>query len=471
MKTGTLRGSALTAASLALACAALTLYASRADAQPKFNNWTEISKAMAVSLNKGYDVYAAGGSASWEEARDWVNDAYFGYYEKEGFERMVKSSISGKRASTVEYKFATIKTKLKDGVDSSVILSEINDLIAMLEEDATALDIKFNLVQAAPSAPAAGGGAAEAPAGSVEGAAQTAGAGPQEDGGAAQPASGGGPGGGASGTTSFLMSLGILLREGFEAILVIAAIAAYLKRCGMLAQVRTVYWSSAAAVAASFAAAVALQAVFSVSGAKQEILEGFTMLLATAVLFGVSNWMFSKAEAEAWKSYIAGKVQVAVATGSSFALGAAAFLAVFREGAETILFYQSLFATQGADPFMIWTGFAVGCVGLALIFVIIRHGTQIIPLKPFFIGTSILMFVMSIAFLGGGIKELQEGDVFGVTPVEFMPTIDILGVYPCLQTLVPQAVLLLFAVLSIIWIKARQKPTAPLAGASGPARA
>ncbi|MDR1040498.1 MAG: FTR1 family iron permease [Deltaproteobacteria bacterium] len=445
-------------ASVALACA-LTLSAATALAQSEYSNWTQIARAMTVSLDKAYDVYSAGGSASWEEARDWVNDAYFGYYEKLGFERMVKSSVSGKRASTVEYKFATIKSKLKDGADPSEIRQEIDLLIAMLDEDATALDVKFGLVEATPAAsPAtAADGAEPAAQTSAQTAAQS---------GAQAP--GGGPGGGAAGT-SFLMALGILLREGFEAILVIAAIAAYLKRCGMHPQVRTVYWSSAAAVVASFAAAIALQAVFSVSGQKQEILEGFTMLLATVVLFGVSNWMFSKAEAEAWKSYIEGKVQTAVATGSSFALGAAAFLAVFREGAETILFYQSLFATQGADPFMIWTGFAVGCVGLAVIFVIIRHGTQIIPLKPFFIGTSILMFVMSIAFLGGGIKELQEGDVFGVTPFEYVPTIDILGVYPCLETLIPQGVLVLIAVLSIVWIKARQKPSAPLAGASGPA--
>ncbi|MDR1037851.1 MAG: FTR1 family iron permease [Deltaproteobacteria bacterium] len=446
------------AACAALALSVLALGPAPASAQSKFNNWTEIAAAMTESLNKGYDVYASGGAASWEQARDWVNDAYFGYYEKEGFERMVKSSISGKRASTVEYKFATIKTKLKDGAAASVIRSEIDLLITMLEEDATALDVKFGLAQAAPAAPAAGGEAT---------ASETAQAGGTQ---AAQPASGG-PGGGAGGSTSFLMALGILLREGFEAILVIAAIAAYLKRCGMKAQIRTVYWSSGAAVLASFAAAIALQAVFAVSGAKQEILEGFTMLLATAVLFGVSNWMFSKAEAEAWKSYIEGKVQAAVTRGSNFALGAAAFLAVFREGAETILFYQSLFATQGADSFMIWTGFAVGCVGLALIFIIIRHGTQIIPLKPFFIGTSILMFVMSIAFLGGGIKELQEGDVFGVTPFELVPTVDILGIYPCLETLVPQAILLAVAVLSIVWMKTRQKPSSPLAGASGTASA
>ncbi|MDR3154022.1 MAG: FTR1 family iron permease [Deltaproteobacteria bacterium] len=429
---------------LALALAFMT--AGSALAQSKFSNWTQIAQAMTVSLNKGYDAYAAGGTASWEEARDWVNDAYFGYYEKEGFERMVKSSISGKRASTVEYKFATIKTKLKDGADPSVIRAETDALITMLEEDALALDVKFGLVSAAP----AGGEAGEASgaAGEASGDAEAS--------------------SGAAKLTFFLGALGILLREGFEAILVIAAIAAYLKRIGMNAQIKTVYWSSAGAVLVSFAAAVAFQAVFSVSTQNQELIEGFTMLLATAVLFAVSNWMFSKAEAEAWKNYIEGKVQTAVRTGSGFALGAAAFLAVFREGAETILFYQSLFSTQGSDHFMIWLGFAVGCVGLAVIFIVVRHGTRMFPLKPFFIGTSILMLVMSVAFLGGGIWELQEGDLFMVTDFPYVPTVDILGIYPCLETLIPQACLVALAVFSVVWIKTRGRRQ-PLAGASGTA--
>jgi high-affinity iron transporter len=173
------------------------------------------------------------------------------------------------------------------------------------------------------------------------------------------------------------------------------------------------------------------------------------------VLFFVSNWMVSKAESEAWKHYIENKVQTAVETGSKFALGAAAFLAVFREGAETILFYQALFAETETYKNMAWAGFGAGCVALVFIFLAVRYGSLVIPIKPFFMGTSILMYIMSIAFAGGGVKELQEADVLSVTPVNFVQSVDILGIYPTVETLLPQVVLLALAIASIFYYRSR----------------
>jgi high-affinity iron transporter len=193
------------------------------------------------------------------------------------------------------------------------------------------------------------------------------------------------------------------------------------------------------------------------SGAKQEIIEGLTMLLATVVLFCVSNWMFSKAEAEAWKQYIETKVQMAVSRGSAMALAAAAFLAVFREGAETILFYQGILTEAGTDTTMVWAGFAVGCVALVAVFLIIRKGSMRLPLKPFFLGTSILMFIMSIAFVGGGIQELQEGDAIGTTMLEGFPTVPLLGIYPTVQTLTPQIALLALTIISMVIIRRKNR--------------
>jgi high-affinity iron transporter len=187
------------------------------------------------------------------------------------------------------------------------------------------------------------------------------------------------------------------------------------------------------------------------------------MLLAVVVLFFVSNWMVAKAEAEAWKQYIEGKVQTAIETGSTFALGAAAFLAVFREGAETILFYQALFAEAQTYKNMIWIGFIVGCAALVLIFALVRFGSLVIPIKPFFMGTSILMYIMSIAFAGGGVKELQEADVISVTPVSFVQSIDILGIYPTVETLLPQAVLLVVAIASLFYYRAKGRKARTLA--------
>jgi high-affinity iron transporter len=412
----------------------------------QYQNWEEVAEAMIIPLEQAVSDYAGG--AAREDCRDLVNKAYFGFYEKEGFERNVKARISGKRASRVEYKFATIKGDILAGKDAGAVASEIQTLISWLREDARKLDDLSKAQVAKQDAPQQG-----AQQGAVADASS------QGAGAATTPPPAGQPqgGGGDAGWGSFVAALTILLREGFEAILVIAAIAAYLRRSGNIKAIRVVYLSSVAAVVVSFLTAIALQKLFTVSGQNQEILEGATMLLATVVLFFVSNWMFSKAEGEAWKNYIEGKVQSAVVSGSSFALGSAAFLAVFREGAETILFYQSILVEAGARTDMVLYGFLLGCVGLAAIFVIIRHGTMRLPIKPFFFGTSILMFIMSIAFAGGGIKELQEGDVIGVTMLDFVPTIDILGIYPTVQTLVPQGVMLALAILSIVWIKGKSR--------------
>ncbi|MDR1656526.1 MAG: FTR1 family iron permease [Deltaproteobacteria bacterium] len=406
--------------------------APEASAASKYNSWSEVAGAMDETLDKSHEAYVKGEP---DAAFDLVNEAYFGFYEKEGFERNVKGRISGKRASQVEYKFAVIKKKIRDGAPEAEVRVLLTELSDYLIEDAAKLDARVQQAQAstteASGQTAKGGKGAAAPQ---------------------QQASFG------RDWAIFLAAFGTLLREGFEAILVIAAIAAYLYRSGNNKSIRVVYYASLAAIVASVLAAVALQYVFSsFSGAKQEVIEGLTMLLATVVLFCVSNWMFSKAEAEAWKQYIENKVQLAVTTGSAAALSTAAFLAVFREGAETILFFQGILTEAGTDTTMVWAGFAVGCVALVIVFILLRFGTMKIPLKPFFLGTSILMFIMSISFLGGGIKELQEGDALPTTMLEGFPTVELLGVYPTLQTLVPQIGLLILTFASILIIHQRSK--------------
>ncbi|MDR1124864.1 MAG: FTR1 family iron permease [Deltaproteobacteria bacterium] len=376
---------------------AVLLFAQAAGAA-QYANWREITDEMTVVLDQSYDVYFNTKDA--EKAKDLVNKAYFEYYEKLGVERAVMAYVSGKRASVVEYQFAEVKRLMTDGAPNKEVRASLDNLNKMLRDDGNALD------------------------------------GREE-----------------SGWSMFVASLLIILREGLEAILVVAAIAAYLVRSGNAALTRVVYSNGAAAVLVSAGMAIALQKLFSVSGANQEILEGATMLLAVAVLFAVSNWMVSKAEVQAWKQYIENKVSSAVSTGSAFALGAAAFLAVFREGAETILFYQALLADAKDHVDMVWYGFGVGAVCLALLFMVIRYGSLRIPLRPFFIGTSILMYIMAIAFAGGGIKELQEADVVSVTPVANMFTVDLLGIYPTVETLIPQVVLVGLAVFSYIFYR------------------
>ncbi|MWN31411.1 MULTISPECIES: FTR1 family iron permease [unclassified Gilliamella] len=364
-------------------------------AEKKYESWNAIVDEMDVILNDAYDIYFMKDA---ERAKARVNNAYFGFYEKHGVERAVMSYISGKRGTDTEYQFAKIKRLMSSGAPNKAVRVEIDTILKMLHEDANELDGKKE-----------------------------------------------------SGWSVFFASFIIIFREGLEAILVIAAISAYLVRSGNIAMVKVVYMSSLAAVFASVLAAIALRSAIKISGANQEIIEGSAMLLATIVLFFISNWMFSKAEAETWKNYVQDKVQTAISSGSRFALGFAAFLAVFREGAETILFYQAMLADAQDHMDKVWYGLAVGTIVLAVIFMVIRFGSMKLPIKPFFIGTSVLMYVMAIAFAGGGMKELQEADIISVTPVDFVHSVEILGIYPTLETLIPQIIMVLVVVFSVMY--------------------
>lgn len=364
-------------------------------AEKKYESWNAIIDEMDIILNDSYNIYFM---KDVEGAKARVNNAYFGFYEKHGVERAVMSYISGKRGTDTEYQFAKIKRLMTQNAPNKTVRAEIDVILKMLHEDANELDGKKE-----------------------------------------------------SGWSVFLASFIIIFREGLEAILVIAAISAYLVRSNNKPMLKVVYLSSLFAVFASILAAIALHTIVGLSGANQEIMEGCAMLLATVMLFFISNWMLSKSESIAWKNYVEGKVQNAVSTGSSFALGFAAFLAVFREGAETIIFYQAMLADANEHMDMVWYGLGVGMIVLAFLFVIIRFGTVKLPLKPFFICTSALMYLMAIAFAGGGVKELQEADIIQVTPVDFVHSVEILGIYPTVETLLPQLFMVVAVIGSIIY--------------------
>jgi high-affinity iron transporter len=358
-------------------------------------NWTKTAGEMAAVLDRANTLYLSGDSRG---AKDQVDVAYFQFYEKVGFEKITMSRISGARAAQVEYQFSAVKKAINGQASREEVKTGLDTLAAYLREDAARLD---------------------------------------------------------SGTESalvvFLGSLLIIVREGFEAIIIVGAIIAYLLKSGNKKSTPPVYWGSLIALGVSVVMAWILNRITSVAGGQnQEIIEGATMLLAVGVLFYVSNWMVSKAEAEAWSGYIESKVQSSITRGSMFSLAFAAFLAVFREGAETILFYQALLASTDSYINMIWLGLGVGIVALVVIYILIRALSIRLPLKPFFLGTSVLLFVMSITFVGNGIKELQEGNVIGVTPVPGVASVDILGIFPTLETLIPQFVLLVITVATFI---------------------
>lgn len=237
-------------------------------------------------------------------------------------------------------------------------------------------------------------------------------------------------------------SLFIILREGFEAILIIGAIVAFLVKTDNEDRKREVYGGVVAALVASGLTAVAFETIFQVTPASQELLEGITMLLATAVLFSVSYWLLSKLEHEKWERYLKEKMSRAVGSGSSLALAGVAFLAVYREGFETVLFYKALFISAGTGGLApITGGFVVGCVGLVFLYLAFTRWGVKVPMRPFFAATSAVLYYMAVVFAGQGIAELQAAGTVGTTPVEWVPRVPLLGLYPTMESLVAQGVL------------------------------
>jgi high-affinity iron transporter len=198
------------------------------------------------------------------------------------------------------------------------------------------------------------------------------------------------------------------------------------------------------------------------------------MLIAVAVLFSVSYWLISKVEAAKWQQFIREKVSTALDQGGGRALAFVAFLAVYREGAETALFYQALF-NEGPQVIMpISLGILVGGVALAVIFTLFyRFGVRI-PLRPFFSVTSVLLYYMAFVFMGKGIRELQEGNIIPLSAIRGFPHIEALGIYPSWEGVLSQFALLLlfiFAVLKSLWPRRSVSlPTVePAATTTGPA--
>ena len=252
---------------------------------------------------------------------------------------------------------------------------------------------------------------------------------------------------------ALLNSLFIILREGFEAILIISALTAYLIKTGNDNKVKVVYQGAGLALLASIFTAFLIQSIFVQNPAGQEIMEGATMLLAAIVLFYVSYWLTSKAEAAKWRAFIQEKVKVSLSQGSLFALGFTAFLAVYREGAETVLFYQALLASgEGLDTGLIWLGFLLGSGTLAGVFFIFKLGSVRIPIRLFFTLTSIFLYYLAFSFTGQGIIEFQVGGLISATPVAFIPQIDFLRIYPTVESLTCQGILLAAALLAMAYL-------------------
>jgi len=272
----------------------------------------------------------------------------------------------------------------------------------------------------------------------------------------------------ASGFAAFLQSLLIILREGLEAILVIGAVVAFLIKTGHRERLRSIWAGVLLALGASALTAVLLATTLRAIPASREVIEGATMLVAVGVLFSVSYWLISRVEAARWQKFIREKVDAALEHGGGKALALVAFLAVYREGAETALFYQALLNEGSGIVMPILAGVIVGGAILAVIFTLFwKYGIRI-PLRPFFAVTSVLLYYMAFVFMGKGVRELQEGGVVTITVLPGWPHVETMGIFPSVETLLAQALLLLlfaFALLKTFWpSRSVSLPTVPTNG-------
>ena len=371
-------------------------------------DWSGTQKELLAALAQATQIYQAGDTG---KAVGQVQDTYFDIFEASGMENAVGARDANFKTE-LEGHFTKIVGLMNAGKDVASIQQEIAAFSAGLDK---ALELL---------------------------------------------------GGNQGGIALFFFSLTIILREGLEALLIVAAVIAYIHKSGHGDKQKVINNSVWWALGASVITALLFQWLLTNAAAGREILEGVTMLIATVMLFGMSYWLLSKVEAQHWKAYLQKKIGTSLSQGSLIGLWLTSFLAVYREGAETVLFYFALAADAktALDYGYLFGGLAVGIVILAVVYLIMRYSVVRLPLKPFFIFTGIFMYLMAFIFAGKGVAELIEGKAFTPTLIgdgtlfpKWMG--DWLGIMPYRETLLPQLVLLAAALFALWVLFGRKKTT------------
>jgi high-affinity iron transporter len=261
---------------------------------------------------------------------------------------------------------------------------------------------------------------------------------------------------------AFFQAAAIILREGIEAALLLGVMLTYLTVVGYRSLRRHVLWGGLAGVLLGVITWAVAQTLIEISPLHREALEGLTSLLAAAVLFSVSLWIIHNADVQRWKNYIRSRAESAIGAGparAGFALAFAAFLAVYREAFETVLFYQVLWMKEPAGHAGIAAGFIAGAIVLAVVMVALFRFGMRIPLKPFFAATGAMLGALVFVFAGYGIRELQNIGWIKETllPVEIQWRL--LEIHPTVEGVGLQFAVLLAFLLG--WLFARQEQMRP----------
>ncbi|HDR1068820.1 TPA: FTR1 family protein [Pasteurella multocida] len=361
-------------------------------------DWQKVTNEINQRIQQAMNLYQQG---EQKKAMLAVQDTYFDVFESSGMENKIGARDSNMKAELEGY-FTRLVSLIKANASSDQLQQQANQLAQGLSKSVEMLQ-----------------------------------------------------GGKQSHWSMFLYSLLIILREGLEALLIVAAIVTYLIKNQHQDKLPVIRQSVYVALIASLITAVIFQFVFANAGASRELLEGFTMMIAVVMLFMMSYWLLSKVEAQNWQRYLEGKLSSALTTGSLIGLWLTSFLAVYREGAETVLFYYALVAdaTSAVSYLYLFAGLVVGIVILTICYLIMRYTVVKLPLKPFFMFTGTFMYLMAFVFAGKSVLELIEGKLFEPTLIVGAPEISWLGIYPYLETLIPQVILLIAALFALFYMK------------------
>ena len=260
-----------------------------------------------------------------------------------------------------------------------------------------------------------------------------------------------------SGYYAFLNSALIILREGLEAALILAAIIAMLRVMGARHAVRYIHYGWILALVAGVVTWLAAQTVITFSGQHRESMEGFISIFAAIALFYVGYWLHTRTEAKRWQSFIQDKVQSVLSSKSIFGLVGISFFAVYREAFEVVLFYQALWLQNENSHNAILAGFGAGIVAmLVATLAIFKLGLRM-PLKYFFGVTGTLLYIMAFIFAGTGINQLQAAGWVPATPLNFPPAVPLLGIYPTMETLAAQGLLFCVLIVTSLWMAVERR--------------
>ena len=249
---------------------------------------------------------------------------------------------------------------------------------------------------------------------------------------------------------TFIDAMFILLREGVEALLIVLALVSSLKAANQKKGLRWVYAGAAAGILASVVIAFILQALFPTvsSGTNREILEGFVGIFAVVMMIGIGFWLHSKSSLKSWKNYIDRKMDVVLSTGSFISMFVLSFLAVFREGAETILFYVGILPLISLQNLI--TGVVSAILILIVIALVLIYASSKIKIHQVFFILTWTIYFLAFKMLGTSIHMLQVVGILPLHVIHFIPTVEVLGIYANIEVFISQLILIIIIMIATL---------------------